>query len=160
MEDGGQKPIEFYFFPSPNGHKVALMLEEVGLPYEVRSINIGEGEQFDPEYLKLNPNNKVPTIVDPDGPGGSRFPVFESGAILLYLGEKVNRFLGGPAGSAERHVVTQWLMFQMASVGPMVRPNCCRVHLSMALLPSSLLTHRTALAVRAKRILPRVRAGH
>ena len=122
------------------------MLEEIGLSYKVHPVNILQGDQFDPEYLKKNPNNKVPTIVDPLGPDGTLvsvgswvrtsrlrcqhltpaydcagkpFTVFESGAILLYLGEKADRFLGGPPGSAVRHTVVQWLMFQMASVGPM-----------------------------------------
>jgi len=95
------------------------MFEECGLPYKVHPVNILQGEQFDEAYLRLNPNNKVPTIVDPKGPDGEPFTVFESGAILLYLGEKADRFLGGPPGSAARHTVTQWLMFQMASVGPM-----------------------------------------
>jgi hypothetical protein len=134
LRGGGEEAaIQFYFWPSPNGHKVAIMLEELGMPYEVRPINIAKGEQHTEEFLKLNPNNKVPTIVDPDGPSGSPFTVFESGAIMLYLGEKANRFLGGPPGSAERHRVTQWLMFQMASVGPMVAcrsSGCVRLHCS------------------------------
>lgn len=112
-------PIDFYYWPVPCGWKVAIMLEECGLPYNVQPVNILQGDQFDPDYLLLNPNNKVPTIVDPVGPDGSPFTVFESGAILLYLGEKADRFLGGPPGSAARHTVLQWLMFQMASVGPM-----------------------------------------
>lgn len=95
------------------------MLEECELPFKVCPTNILQGDQFKEDYIKLNPNNKVPTITDPDGPDGKPYTVFESGAILLYLGEKVDTFLGGKAGSAERHTVTQWLMFQMASVGPM-----------------------------------------
>ena len=95
------------------------MLEECGMRFNLHPTNILAGEQFDPAYLEKNPNNKVPTIVDHDGPDGTPFTVFESGAILLYLGEKANSFLGGPPGSAARHLVVQWLMFQMASVGPM-----------------------------------------
>ena len=111
--------IDFYYWPVPCGWKVAIMLEESGLPYRVNPVNILRGDQFDPAYLELNPNNKVPTIVDPAGPEGVPFTVFESGAILLYLGEKVDAFLGGKPGSAARHECVQWLMFQMASVGPM-----------------------------------------
>eukprot|EP00933_Yihiella_yeosuensis_P027354 TRINITY_DN21237_c0_g1_i4.p1 TRINITY_DN21237_c0_g1~~TRINITY_DN21237_c0_g1_i4.p1 ORF type:complete len:480 (+),score=77.82 TRINITY_DN21237_c0_g1_i4:153-1592(+) len=111
--------IEFYYWPVPCGWKIAIALEEMGLPYKVCPINILKGEQFDPEYLKKNPNNKIPTIVDPSGPDGEPFTVFESGAILLYLGEKIDKFLGGKPGSSGRHTVTQWLMFQMASIGPM-----------------------------------------
>jgi len=109
--------IELYTWPTPNGHKVHIMLEEVGLPYNVIPIDIGAGDQFDPEYLKLNPNNKMPTIVDPDGPDGKPYPVFESGAILMYLAEKTGRFM--PRPMAERYLVIQWLMFQMGSIGPM-----------------------------------------
>ena len=94
------------------------MLEEVGLPYTVIPINIGEGDQFDPEYLKINPNNKMPTIVDRDGPDGKPFTVFESGAILIYLAEKTGELM--PSEPADRFLVLQWLMFQMANVGPML----------------------------------------
>ena len=118
---GGEGPpaIDFYYWPVPCGWKVAIMLEECGMRFNVHPTNILAGEQFDPAYLEKNPNNKVPTVVDHDGPDGTPFTVFESGAILLYLGEKADSFLGGPPGSAARHLVVQWLMFQMASVGPM-----------------------------------------
>jgi len=109
--------IELYTWPTPNGHKVHIMLEETGLPYTVHAVNIGAGEQFAPDFLRISPNNKMPAIVDTDGPGGTSFPVFESGAILMYLGEKTGQFF--PADMAARYQVVQWLMFQMASVGPM-----------------------------------------
>jgi GSH-dependent disulfide-bond oxidoreductase len=110
--------IDLYTWPTPNGFKVSIMLEEIGLPYNVIPINIGEGDQFDPEYLKINPNNKMPTIVDQDGPGGKPFTVFESGAILIYLADKTGQLM--PTDPAERSLVLQWLMFQMANVGPML----------------------------------------
>ena len=110
--------IDLYTWPTPNGYKVSIMLEEVGLPYNVIPIDIQAGDQFDPEYLKLNPNNKMPTIVDTEGPDGDPYPVFESGAILLYLAEKTGRFI--PSDTAGRFRVIQWLMFQMAGVGPML----------------------------------------
>lgn len=110
--------IDLYTWPTPNGFKVSIMLEEIGLPYNVIPINIGEGDQFDPEYLKINPNNKMPTIVDQDGPGGKPFTVFESGAILIYLAEKTGKLMS--TDPAERSLVLQWLMFQMANVGPML----------------------------------------
>ena len=110
--------IDLYTWPTPNGYKVSIMLEEVGLPYNVIPIDIQAGDQFDPEYLKLNPNNKMPTIVDNEGPEGDPYPVFESGAILLYLAEKTGRFM--PSDMAGRFRVIQWLMFQMAGVGPML----------------------------------------
>lgn len=113
-----EKPLDFYFWPVPNGWKVAIMLEECGLQYKTCPVDIFNGAQFEPSYLALNPNNKVPTIVDPCGPDGKPYTVFESGAILLYLAEKASRFASGDSGAA-RHTVTQWLMFQMAGVGPM-----------------------------------------
>jgi len=109
--------IELYTWPTPNGHKVHIMLEETGLPYNVHAINIGAGDQFDPAYLKLNPNNKMPTIVDTEGPGGKPYTVFESGAILMYLAEKTGRFM--PKDMAGRYTVIQWVMFQMGGIGPM-----------------------------------------
>jgi len=110
--------IDLYTWPTPNGHKIHIMLEETGLPYRVIPVNIREGDQFKPNYLKINPNNKMPTIVDPDGPGGKPFPVFESGAILIYLAEKTGRFL--PAEPIPRYTVLQWLFFQVAHIGPML----------------------------------------
>ncbi len=113
--------IDFYYWPTPNGHKVSIMLEEVALPYQVVSINILEGEQFSPEFLAINPNNRVPAIVDSDGPDGESYPVFESGAILIYLAEKSGKLW--PTDAKERYDVLQWLMFQMGGVGPMFGQN-------------------------------------
>ncbi len=112
------RPIELYTWPTPNGHKVHIMLEECGLPYHVHPIDIGAGDQFKPAFLKISPNNKMPAIVDPDGPDGKPMPVFESGAILLYLAAKTGRFL--PADVRGKYVALQWLMFQMGGVGPML----------------------------------------
>ncbi|MDP1649551.1 MAG: glutathione S-transferase N-terminal domain-containing protein [Rubrivivax sp.] len=110
--------IEVYSWATPNGHKVHIMLEECGLPYRVHAIDIGAGDQFTPEFLAISPNNKIPAIVDPDGPDGAPISLFESGAILLYLAAKTGRFL--PADIRGRYEVLQWLMFQMGSVGPML----------------------------------------
>ena len=110
--------IELHTWSTPNGRKVSIMLEELGLPYSVHPVNIGKDEQFRPEFLAISPNNKIPAIVDPDGPGGKRFALFESGAILIYLGEKTERFV--PKDPATRYVALQWLMFQMGGLGPML----------------------------------------
>ena len=110
--------IEVYSWPTPNGHKVHIMLEESGLPYRVHPVDIGTGAQFAPEFLAISPNNKIPAITDPDGPDGKPISLFESGAILLYLAGKTGRFL--PAGAAAKYEVLQWLMFQMGGVGPML----------------------------------------
>jgi len=110
--------IDLYTWPTPNGHKVHIMLEECRLGYTVHPIDIGAGDQFDPEFLKISPNNKMPAIVDQDGPGGRPIPVFESGAILIYLAEKTGRLL--PAEPRGRYATLEWLMFQMGSVGPML----------------------------------------
>ena len=110
--------IEVYSWPTPNGHKVHIMLEECGLPYRVHPVDIGAGAQFEPGFLAISPNNKIPAITDPDGPEGSPISLFESGAILLYLAGKTGRFL--PTGTAARYEVLQWLMFQMGGVGPML----------------------------------------
>ena len=112
------QPIELYYWPTPNGWKASIFLEELGLPYEVRPINIAEGDQFEPEFLRISPNNKMPAIVDPEGPDGEPISVFESGAILIYLAEKTGRFL--PTTPREKYRVLEWLMFQMGSVGPML----------------------------------------
>ena len=109
--------LQLYSTPTPNGVKVSIMLEEIGLPYEPHSINIGQNETWGPEYLSLNPNGKIPAIIDPDGPGGKPLALFESGAILLYLAEKTNKLL--PADPAQRYETIQWVFFQMAAVGPM-----------------------------------------
>ncbi|HEY0884661.1 MAG TPA: glutathione binding-like protein, partial [Ramlibacter sp.] len=100
------------------GHKIHIMLEECGLPYRAIPVNIGAGDQFKPEFLAISPNNKIPAITDPDGPGGRPISLFESGAILVYLAAKTGRFL--PAGDREKYEVLQWLMFQMGGVGPML----------------------------------------
>jgi GST-like protein len=110
--------IDLYFWPTPNGHKVTIALEELGLPYNVIPINIGKGDQFKSEFLKISPNNKMPAIVDSDGPGGKPISIFESGAILIYLAEKTGRLM--PTDASGRYKVLEWLMFQMASVGPML----------------------------------------
>jgi len=110
--------IEVYSWATPNGHKVHVMLEECCLPYRVHAVDIGAGEQFAPDFLAISPNNKIPAIVDPEGPEGRPISLFESGAILLYLAGKTGRFL--PAGTAAKYEVLQWLMFQMGSVGPML----------------------------------------
>lgn len=109
--------IQLYTWGTPNGKKIPIMLEEIGMPYEVHPINIGQGDQFKPEYLAINPNNKIPSIIDPDGPGGKSFTLFESGAILMYLAEKSGKLW--PADMRQRYTVLQWLMFQMGGVGPM-----------------------------------------
>ena len=109
--------IELHTWNTPNGRKVSVALEEMGLPYTVHPVNISKGQQHAPDFLKISPNNRIPAIVDPDGPGGKRVSVFESGAILLYLGEKTGRFL--PTGLAERVPVLEWLMWQMGGFGPM-----------------------------------------
>lgn len=110
--------IELYSWPTPNGHKVHILLEELALPYRAIGIDIGAGAQFEPDFLKISPNNKVPAILDPNGPDGKPFTLFESGEILIYLAEKVGRFL--PLSGSKRYAVLQWLMFQMGSVGPML----------------------------------------
>jgi GSH-dependent disulfide-bond oxidoreductase len=108
--------IDLYTWGTPNGRKVSIMLEELGLPYKTHAINILKDDQFKPEFIAINPNSKIPAIVDPDGPGGS-LPLFESGAILIYLAEKHGKFL--PRDPRQRYIVLQWLMFQMGGVGPM-----------------------------------------
>jgi GST-like protein len=109
--------LQLYSWPTPNGVKVSIMLEETGLPYEPHAVNIGQNETWGPEFLALNPNGKIPAILDPDGPGGAPFALFESGAILVYLAEKTGRFL--PSDPARRYETLQWVFFQMAAVGPM-----------------------------------------
>jgi GST-like protein len=109
--------IDLYTWATPNGHKVHIMLEECGFAYTTHAVHIGRGDQFDPAFLAISPNNKIPAIVDRDGPGGQPAAVFESGAILIYLAEKTGRFL--PASGSVRYAALQWLMFQMSAVGPM-----------------------------------------
>ncbi|MEP6608732.1 MAG: glutathione S-transferase N-terminal domain-containing protein [Burkholderiaceae bacterium] len=110
--------IDLYTWPTPNGHKIHIMLEECALPYKVHPIDIGAGDQFKPEYLKISPNNKMPAIVDSDGPDGRSISLFESGAILLYLAGKTVKFL--PTDVRGKYLALQWLMFQMGGVGPML----------------------------------------
>ncbi|WP_159875582.1 glutathione S-transferase N-terminal domain-containing protein [Aquitalea denitrificans] len=109
--------LQLYSLPTPNGVKVSIMLEECGLPYEAHLVSFDSNDQFSPEFLSLNPNNKIPAILDPKGPDGKPLALFESGAILLYLAEKTGKFL--PADAALRYETIQWLMFQMGGVGPM-----------------------------------------
>ncbi len=112
-----QGPIVLYFWPTPNGLKITVMLEECGLPYVVKPVNIGKGEQFESQFLEISPNNRIPAIVDPNGPSGSAISVFESGAILQYLGRKTGRFY--PAYERKRVRVDEWLHWQMGGLGPM-----------------------------------------
>ena len=112
--------IDLYTFGTPNGKKASIMLEEVGLAYNVHIINIMKDDQFAPDFLKISPNNKIPAIVDPDGPGGEPLALFESGAILIYLAEKCGREDLLPASGAARYSVMQWLMWQMGGFGPML----------------------------------------
>ena len=111
------QPIELHYWPTPNGHKITIALEEMGLPYEIKPVNIGRGEQFKPAFLSISPNNRMPAIVDPDGPGGKPISVFESGAILQYLGRKTGKFYGSDERS--RVEVEEWLFWQVANLGPM-----------------------------------------
>lgn len=112
-----KKPIELYYWPTPNGWKITIMLEELGVPYDVHYVNIGRGEQFRPEFLKISPNNRMPAIIDPEGPGGEPISIFESGAILQYLGRKFGRFY--PSEERGRVEVEQWLFWQVGGLGPM-----------------------------------------
>jgi GST-like protein len=109
--------LQLYSLPTPNGVKISILLEELGLAYEPHLVDIGKNETWTPDYLSLNPNGKIPAIIDPDGPGGKPLPLFESGAILVYLAEKAGRFL--PADPAARYETLQWVFFQMAAIGPM-----------------------------------------
>lgn len=110
--------IDLYTWTTPNGHKVHIMLEEIGAEYTAHPINIGKGDQFTPEFLEISPNNKIPAIVDSDGPNGKPYALFESGAILMYLADKTGRLL--PKDPVKRYDAVQWLMFQMGSIGPML----------------------------------------
>jgi GSH-dependent disulfide-bond oxidoreductase len=112
------KPIDLYYWPTPNGWKISIMLEECGLPYDVHLVNIGKGDQFKPEFLAISPNNRMPAIVDPEGPDNKPISVFESGAILQYLGRKTGKFY--PKEERKRVEVDQWLFWQMGGFGPML----------------------------------------
>jgi GST-like protein len=114
-------PIEVHYWPTPNGWKVTILLEELGVPYEIKYVNIGAGDQFKPDFLKIAPNNRMPAIVDPEGPGGAPISVFESGAILQYLGRKFGKFY--PTDERARVKVEEWLMWQMGGFGPMLGQN-------------------------------------
>ena len=116
-----QPPIEMYYWPTPTGWKISIMLEECGLPYNTHMVNIAEGDQFKPEFLAISPNNRIPAIVDPSGPGGKPVSVFESGAILQYLGRKTGKFYG--TSERGRIDADQWLMWQMGGLGPMSGQN-------------------------------------
>jgi len=118
MAASAQQPIDLYYWPTPNGWKITIMLEECGLPYAIHPVNIGKGDQFTPEFLTISPNNKMPAIVDHDGPGGEPISVFESGAILQYLGRKTGLFY--PQDERQRVEVDQWLFWQMGGFGPML----------------------------------------
>jgi GST-like protein len=118
MAEASNQPIELFYWPTPNGWKITIMLEECGLPYEIRAINIGAGDQFKPDFLTISPNNKMPAILDPDGPGGAPISVFESGAILQYLGRKTGKLY--PQDERARIEVDEWLFWQMAGFGPML----------------------------------------
>ncbi|MCK5933765.1 GST-like protein [Fulvimarina manganoxydans] len=111
------KPIDLFYWPTPNGWKISILLEELGVPYEVHFVNIGAGDQFKPEFLKISPNNRMPAIVDPEGPGGEPISVFESGAILQYLSRKFGRFY--PTDERARVAVEEWLFWQVGGLGPM-----------------------------------------
>ena len=111
------QPIALHYWPTPNGWKITIALEEMGLPYDVHPVNIGAGEQFAPDFLKIAPNNRMPAIVDPEGPDGAPISLFESGAILQYLARKTGQF--GGSNAREQAAVEQWLMWQMGGVGPM-----------------------------------------
>jgi len=118
MAEATTPPIDLFYWPTPNGWKITIMLEECGLPYAVHPVNIGKGDQFKPEFLGISPNNKMPAIVDPDGPGGQPISVFESGAILQYLGRKTGKFY--PSDERRRVEVDEWLFWQMGGFGPML----------------------------------------
>jgi GSH-dependent disulfide-bond oxidoreductase len=111
------KPIELYYWPTPNGWKITIMLEELGAPYEVKYVDIGKGEQFEPSFLEIAPNNRMPAIIDPEGPDGRPISIFESGAILQYLGRKFGKFY--PADERTKVEVEQWLFWQVGGLGPM-----------------------------------------
>jgi len=115
------KPIELHYWPTPNGKKISIMLEELGVPYNVHLVNIGQGDQFKPEFLAISPNNRIPAIIDPEGPEGKPISIFESGAILKYLAEKFGKFY--PSDWRQRVNVDEWLFWQMGGFGPMLGQN-------------------------------------
>jgi GST-like protein len=115
------KPIELYYWPTPNGWKISIFFEETGIPYEIKYVNIGKGEQFAPDFLAIAPNNRMPAVIDPEGPDGKPISVFESAAILQYLGRKFERFY--PSDERKRAAVDEWLAWQIANVGPVFGHN-------------------------------------
>ena len=143
--------IDLYTWPTPNGHKIHIMLEECGLPYNVIPIDIGAGDQFAPEFLKISPNNKMPALVDRDGPDGEPIAMFESGAILIYLAEKTGKFL--PRDPRGRYATLQWLMFQMGSIGPMLG----QAHLFLQYAPEDIEYAQRALPQRGEPAVRRAR---
>jgi len=138
--------IDLYTWGTPNGRKISIALEELGLPYAVHPINIGKDEQFAPDFLKISPNNRIPAIVDRDGPGGRPLPLFESGAILIYLAEKTGRLL--PQDPAARYTAIQWLMWQMGGFGPMLG----QVHHFLRFAPEDVPYARKRYANEARRL--------
>jgi GST-like protein len=132
-------PIDLYYWPTPNGWKITIALEEMGLPYTVHLVNIGAGEQFAPDFLAIAPNNRIPAIVDPEGPDGAPVSIFESGAILQYLARKTGLFYG--ATERDRIAVDQWLMWQMGGVGPMAGQLHHFLHYAPALEPPQVLPY-------------------
>jgi glutathione S-transferase len=127
--------LQLYSLPTPNGVKVSIMLEEIGLPYEVHLVDFNKDDQKTPEFLSLNPNGKIPAILDPDGPGGKPLPLFESGAILQYLADKTGKLL--PADPARRYQTIQWLHFQMGGIGPMFGQVASSTNSPARILPTS-----------------------
>ena len=121
MTHDQKQPIELHYWPTPNGFKITILLEELGVPYDVKYVNIGKGDQFKPDFLEIAPNNRMPAIVDPEGPDGKPISVFESGAILMYLGQKFGQFY--PTDWRQRVAVDEWLMWQMGGFGPMLGQN-------------------------------------
>ena len=132
-------PIDLYYWPTPNGWKITIALEEMGLPYAVHLVNIGAGEQFAPEFLAIAPNNRMPAVVDPEGPDGAPVSIFESGAILQYLARKTGLFYG--ATERERVAVDQWLMWQMGGLGPMAGQAHHFLHYAPSLEPPAVLPY-------------------
>jgi len=132
-------PIDLHYWPTPNGWKITIALEEMGLPYNTHLVNIGTGEQFHPDFLSIAPNNRMPAIVDPDGPDGAPISIFESGAILQYLARKTGQFYG--ATERNRIAVDQWLMWQMGGVGPMAGQAHHFLHYAPTLTPPQVLPY-------------------
>jgi GSH-dependent disulfide-bond oxidoreductase len=132
-------PIALHYWPTPNGHKITIALEEMGLPYDVHLVNIGQGDQFRPDFLAIAPNNRMPAIIDPDGPDGQPIAIFESGAILQYLARKTGLFTGPT--ERDRIAVDQWLMWQMGGVGPMAGQAHHFLHYAPAMDPPQVLPY-------------------